>query len=1123
MGVNKFSPSSRNYYKSNFIELLDLITPNVYQNEDILLSGTEVNPKSDVINSHITLANNISDVLSISSVVNTQTSTLNTIGGISQYFIKQNELTKINPFLFETKILNPLGTTLANYETSSAFNDYLSGTLLPSIVLATETEPGALEENIDTLSVLTGNSDASSVHNFLVDTLGWFYFLNTSADGGLDYSPSSYVLQSLNSLYAGDTLETVDGIKGLAEYIWKNYSTCSVFSNLNLIPSPYVSGAPDAITEASAGELPTHTSGTQRLSNLQTWIDVIYSPLYIDQQDYSVKDAFISFMDSNLLLDDRVSKGPHRKFLNAAGFSFADISNEIENIGLIYDIENVREEHLQYIADLIGFKLRGQSPAKWRHQLRLAVDLYKKSGTLEAVQTAINALIIDSVFDVSGEVQELWESYIPHMIWYALGTESPLFKNLNTWTPDLAVQAGVYNYSPSSLEENLKIVTDSIISDLYKKFPKQFSFFGEVFPCPRFHQLDEFGHYDEEDVYTLVGDPNPKPYAVMPFGEDYYIFGRREAELHDELCAFDAALAYGPLGYGVYIENLEYPTDGTRPKYLKFEGDLEFLFSYRNKINLALPPFEEIKYYKDCSLTAEMVDLLVERLKCFRVKESFADYVGDFALSSAVTAESNLGTLNEFLMFFSSVQIPSNFNDVMLSISDYEKNLLNLWNGKSSHLFIDFDDTDFDFSKKTLEGDSRYAALEASRVTKEFSPAHAITRVNINASAADEYDMSSVKYMYLGLDHDDGRSSYTSGSIIGGFEYSGVDMGSVSPGDNGGRGGLNTFKRESVDSIYDSLLSSTTAVAAVSNVGRRDLRRRNFKYLLPKEGYYDRTGFNGPVGYDPSTLEHSLPSSVGELTLGYVPSAGKFFPIVDHVTPSGVWDPCETLESNRTFSGVDTSTTFPYRGLSALGSNAKMPEVSVSSAKYIDRCQVPKIYITMHDLFEAKARDYANEQIKLDPSSYDPDSVWKNNIQSFANSAIASGLVLNSFEDYVNFKFGKNMQKLHRDYCKYFAKHGLNQTEEKETGGNILGHVFGNGLFNCQLSKDGSAVGNLVASSVTTASAINAANVWHPEADGTFVASDSGQSVIPLSGTWVSGNVNNAELRNPAILSGIEF
>ena len=73
-----------------------------------------------------------------------------------------------------------------------------------------------------------------------------------------------------------------------------------------------------------------------------------------------------------LSLDDLVSKGQHRKFNTLLGFQFADISDEIENISLIYDIENVRPEHLQYIADLIGFKLRGGSPSKWRHQLRLA-------------------------------------------------------------------------------------------------------------------------------------------------------------------------------------------------------------------------------------------------------------------------------------------------------------------------------------------------------------------------------------------------------------------------------------------------------------------------------------------------------------------------------------------------------------------------------------------------------------------------------------------------------------------------------------------------------------------------------------------------------------------------------
>ena len=66
-----------------------------------------------------------------------------------------------------------------------------------------------------------------------------------------------------------------------------------------------------------------------------------------------------------------------------------------------------------------------------------------------------------------------------------------------------------------------------------------------------------------------------------------------------------------------------------------------------------------------------------------------------------------------------------------------------------------------------------------------------------------------------------------------------------------------------------------------------------------------------------------MPSSLGELTLGYVPSAGEFYPILDPINPSGVWHKCEDLDSLNTFSGVATSSTFPYRGLRSLQGNAK--------------------------------------------------------------------------------------------------------------------------------------------------------------------------------------------------------
>ena len=884
--MSKFTPNPRTYSKSNFVDLLELITPNVYEEEDILLSGTTVNPLSQIINTHLAVADSISQVLSISAVANSQTSSLGNISGISQYFVKQNKLTKIDPYLLETKILVPLSASISNYDTSAEFNTYLSGTLLPQLVLATGAESGALEQNIGTLSALTGNANASSVHNYLVDALGWFYFLNTSAQGNLTWEPSSFVLDSFNSLYLGNELATVDGIKGLENHLWRNYSTCTTFSNLGVLPDGYVSGAADAILEPSAGTVATYTSGIQKLENLLTLLEVIYSPAYMDEQDFTVKDAFDSYIDASIRLSDRKSKGPFRKLLNALGFSFADISNEIYNIGLIYDIENTKPEHLQYIADLIGWQLTGFSPSKWRHQLRTAVSLYKRKGTLASIQYAINALISESVFDASGKASELWESYLPHLIWYSLGTESPYFENLSTWTPGLAADAGVVSYSTSSMEENLKIVTDSLLLELYKKFPNNFLFYGKPFPISRLYEIDASGGLG--DLYTIINEPIMKPFHMHSPLDENYDYVRRQAVLYDEQIPWDAAYVVGPLGEGVYMAGLDHPTDpNERPLYLSATGDLEFFFNYRDYHNHPMPPFEEVKYYKDCTLSPQLVEYLIERLKCFGVRESFADEVENFILSGAINTDTNLGSLNEFLMFFSSVQIPPNYNDVMLNISNHQNNLLGLWNGKSSHLFIDFDNTDFDFAKNTLEGDSKLALYEAARLARRFSPAHAITRVNLNVSGEDGYEVSGTKWMYLGLDKDDTRRLYSPSSILANYEFSGVAMGTVSPGTNDGRGGLNTFKRDQVDEITDVLLSSTTATVtpAANNIlpARRALRRRNFRYLLPREGYYDRTGFNAPNSWAASTLEYSMPDSLGAFTLGYVASAGQFYPILDQI------------------------------------------------------------------------------------------------------------------------------------------------------------------------------------------------------------------------------------------------
>lgn len=1119
MSINKFNPTPRKFYKTNFVELLELLTPDIYQSEDLNLSGIQLDPLSEIINSHVTLAANIASIIPLSSIAGTQTASLNSIDGISQYFIKQNELTKVSPTLLETKILNPLGTSLTEFETSSAFVDYLR-TLLPKIVPASTTKPGGLQDNISTLSALTNNTSPSSVHNYLTDNLGWLYFLNTSGHGGLNYSPSSFVLSSLGRVYFGDTIQTVDGVKGLAEYVWRNYETCSTFRNLQLLPSQYTSGITDSYTTELSGVLPTYTSGTQKLENLKTLIDVIYSPLYIDQQDFTVKTAFDNYIDAGAKLSNTVSKGPYRKFLTAAGYQFADISDEVENLSLIYDITNVSDSYLPYLAQYIGWNLKGNSPAKWRQQIRTAVSIYKKTGTLEAIQAAVNNLITNDILDVSGKTTELWESYIPFLIWYSLASESPLFKDLTTWTQGLAFDGGVNVYSLSSLEENLKMVTDSILLDAYKAFPDNFRFKGINWPVPRLYELDNLGCITK--LYTVVGDPKMKPFFVVKPTDNGYQAIKQDAKLFGEGDAFDAAYSFGPLGEGVYIAGEDYTTN-ERPLYLSATGDLTFLFNYRERFNYPIPPFEEIRFFEDCVVDANVVEFIVERLKCFKVREAFADQAGSYILDSTIYSTDTLGSLNSFLFFFNTAQVPPNFNDFICNISQAEKTILGLWNGKSSHVFINFQSADFDFASKTLDSDSRYALYESARIAKEFSPAHAIMRVNLNASASDNYNLSSSEWDYYGYNKDDTSIGYTSASIISNFEYSGVNMGAVSPGTNNGRGGLNTFWRHEADSLTDALLSSTTSI--VGSVPRRSHRRRNFHFALPKEGYYDRTGFNGPLTFDPSVLEYSMPSSLGELTLGYVASAGIFFPIVDPINPSGVWDPCENLNSKNTFSGTPTSATFPYRGLTSLTNS--------STDRYNDRCQAPYIYIVMHNLMEEKAKNYADQQIKLNLSAFENDEYWKNNIQSFANRAITSGYIINSIEDYRNFSFGSNLHKLHRDYCKWFLRHGLAYSEAEKTGGNIFSHVFGRGLFNCDFSIEGSSVnsheGYYIASSIESAISIafnDNSGVFGASglaSMGTYIASSYGQAVIPLSGSFTPGQPNHAELRNPHILSGIEF
>lgn len=462
------------YFKPNYYKALEHILPQYLKEDDIDTFGKDIDPTDSLINTHIDLINNFSSVLYVSSIATSPSySAMDTPGGVAPYFVKQNNLTDITTDRFERKILNKLNRSILDFETSGEFATYVSGTLLSSIVL---NSPTAQFETAHT---------AADTHTYLIENLSWVYFLNTSGSGGWD--PSSWITNKLvETVYTGNPILINDGIRGLSEFTWRN--------NLGYYPTDFVSGV---------GE---HVSGTQQLEKLGTWIDVVYSPLYADSADFTVRDKIDTFLESNVKSSDSIPAGPYSRLIRAMSFLAFDINNETEMLGSLYDLEDCPDDFLPHVAELIGWDLFGADPDRWRLQLRNAVDIYKSIGTKKSIQFALNTVFPKDTFPIESRITELYESYVPYLIYYALATESSNFKSFGTWTAVLAESMNVGGFSTSSFDENLRLAVDRILLEVYEEFPdsfnipnqeKGFYYRGRTYPIPPF---EEYPYYVNVEI-----------------------------------------------------------------------------------------------------------------------------------------------------------------------------------------------------------------------------------------------------------------------------------------------------------------------------------------------------------------------------------------------------------------------------------------------------------------------------------------------------------------------------------------------------------------------------------------------------------------------------------------------
>jgi len=506
-------------YKRDYLDAVKNVIPTFYFTEDYDISGYQRTATDSLVNSHINFCINQPGLLNISATQNSADfSSLNTFAGIAPYFIVQNNTTDITSRDFELGIMHPLGYCIGEYtgqpctfftgdnsitnfvaDQKTTFINFLSETLLPKLTLNSS--------SLATTTASAFDNTASGTHNHLINKLGWAYFLNTSG-ADTSYSPSSYIASSIADIYyTGSRFDTLEGIKGLEEYVWYGWSTLSSTYPL-LMPTSYVSGGG------------TYTSSTQNLDAIKSLVDVVYSTKLLNKEDTYVRDAIDTYISTSSLLVGQELAAPFSRFLQAMSYSFFDTNEDVSKLKSINNLEECPDELLPYLADLIGWRVYGSSPDSWRRQIRGAPTLYKQKGTKEGLYNAITTVLPSIPLETS-TISEFYESYVPFLIYYLLKTDTAIFDSFESFSFKVGQDFIYGDYSFSDMDHNIRRVIDWMLLRAVVLFPDlfwvnnfkfdindpEFSFFfrGRSFPIPPWEDEKFYRNCDiTEDLATFL-------------------------------------------------------------------------------------------------------------------------------------------------------------------------------------------------------------------------------------------------------------------------------------------------------------------------------------------------------------------------------------------------------------------------------------------------------------------------------------------------------------------------------------------------------------------------------------------------------------------------------------------
>lgn len=773
--------ASGTLHKHNYIEFVQSLVPDIYLEREESAHGTKQDSIYSVLNSVLQLG--VSADLWVTGFGGGR---VYTNPDLCKFFVPSNKLTRVTADILDTSVLPAFGQRMENFKTKREWEDFVTDTLLPSI---------SYNDFYPTFSagcqsyVASSLSSSDAVQNHLTDSLGLLYFLNSKGRSSVTIDDSTGVsaLSScasalwVDKIFKGDSITEDDCIQSLLQYTWGAQNSDVTNKLKSIIPYEYRVSATNANVSS--------TSGT--VAGLKAAASVFLHP---KQKSPIVEDSLSIILSSTLYPTKVAPAGNLRKFLQAMSFTFYDVDEVISELNEIIDIHKAPPEFVEYLATLIGWKLVGEDVESWRAQLRNAIYLYKTKGTREGLESFMSLFFVSGTyFPLSstatladstrkGGLYELWESYLPNLIYYTLKTESFMVSATSTERAQFARHLQEYtnltvNVDNEIPDNNFRFLTDLILEHLHNKHG-----------CIRIENKD----YKETKFWRSQTDPS------------------------------------GKKGY-----------------------------LHRGK-TIAVPPWEDEKFYSDSFLTPEVLDTLNSILISPRQELGFevpSSTVSD--LSSYIGTKTGMdhnsipevyGDNHRFRFYTYDHEYPPNLS-ANTNNAGFEPGsiLADYWNSKSSNLAMHIPWGDVEFFKtdgmttestpSRLNDTTSFNTYSLDIITecfREMMPLRSMVRSIVRADTMDDAQT----YQEWGCGFIRGRfeeppegfldSTYTTGFM----------------GDQAHASGVTQTRGRHVSDPEGSYWETTGTLGHRTNT-----RARSLKYNLPSS-YFSRGGLNQPLSLD---------------------------------------------------------------------------------------------------------------------------------------------------------------------------------------------------------------------------------------------------------------------------------